>query len=116
MAEIAANLPTLTEQLNQTKPASVVDVSGSQEQLSSVVDERLNLQSVRLDTVSTSVHEAQKTAQDNTEILHNLLVGMEDLGENVKQLREEVNAWGGPEDQEILDDLVKEVPLPSEQP
>ena len=44
-------------------------------------------------------------------MLHDLLVGMENLGENVKQLREEVNAWGGPEEQEILDDLMKEVPM-----
>ena len=44
-------------------------------------------------------------------MLHNLLVGMENLGENVKQLREEVNNWGEPEGQEILDDLMKEVPM-----
>ena len=52
-------------------------------------------------------------------MLQNLLVGMENLGENVKQLREEMNTWGGPEDQEVLDDLMKEVPsIPStpEQP
>ena len=44
---------------------------------------------------------------------------MENLGESVKQLREEVNAWGRPEEQEELDDLMKEVPtIPSssEQP
>ena len=44
---------------------------------------------------------------------------MENLGDNVKQLREEVNNWGQPEGQEILDDLMKEVPMissPPEQP
>ena len=119
MDEIAANLATLTDQLNRFKPASVADVSGSQEQLSSAVDERINLQSLRLDTVSESVQDARKTAQENTEMLHDLLVSMENLGENVKQLREEVNAWGGPEDQEVLNDLMKEVPMvpsTSEQP
>ena len=85
---------------------------GSQELLSSAVEERINLQSARLDTVS----EAQKTAQETAELLHNLLVGMENLGENVKQLREEVNNWGEPEGQEILDDLMKEVPLISSAP
>ena len=40
---------------------------------------------------------------------------MENLGESVKQLREEMNAWGGPEEQEILNDLVKEIPFASEQ-
>ena len=38
---------------------------------------------------------------------------MENLGDNVKQLREEVNAWGEPGDQEILDEIMKEVPLAS---
>ena len=95
MDEIAANLATLTDQLNRFKPASVEDVLGSQEQLSSAVDDRINLQSLRLDTVSESVQDARKTAQENTEMLHDLLVSMENLGENVKQLREEVNVWGG---------------------
>ena len=98
MDEIAANLATLTDQLNRFKPASVEDVSGSQEKLSSAVEDRLNLQSSRIDSVSESTHEAHKTAQENAEMLHNLLVGMENLGESVKQLREEVNAWGWPEE------------------
>ena len=98
MDEIAANLATLTNQLNRFKPASVADVSGSQKQLSSAVDEKINLQSQRIDTVSESTQEVRKTAQKNSEMLHDLLVGMENLGENVKQLREEVNAWGGPDE------------------
>ena len=79
--------------------------------MSSAVDDRLNLQSQRIDSMSESAHEAYKIAQDNVEMLHNLLVGMENLGENVKQLWEEVNAWGEPEEQEVLDDLIKEVPI-----
>ena len=119
MDKIAERLATLTDQLNRFKPVSVEDVSGSQEKLSSVVDDRLNLLSLCIDSVSESVHEVHKTAQENAEMLHNLLVGMENLGDSVKQLREEVNAWGGPEEQEVLDDLMKEVPtIPSssEQP
>ena len=88
MDEIAASLTTLTNQLNRFKPASVAEVSGSQEQLSSAVDEKINLQSQRIDTVSESTQEARKTAQENSEMPHDLLVGMENLGENVKQLRE----------------------------
>ena len=127
MDEIAANLATLTDQLNRFKPASVADVSGSQELLSSAVEEKLNLHSVRLDNVSEIANEAQKTALETSELLHNLLVGMENLGDNVRQLGEKVNAWGGPEDdgwgyteeQEILDELRKNVPVvtsASEQP
>ena len=62
MDEIAVNLATLTDQLNQFKPASVAEVSGSQKLLFSAMEEKLNLQSVRLDTVSEIVSEAQKTA------------------------------------------------------
>ena len=62
MDEIAANLATLTDQLNRFKPASVADVSGSQELLSSAVEEKLKLQSVRLDSVSETVNESQKAA------------------------------------------------------
>ena len=109
--KIAADLATLTEQLNQFKPASTSDVMGSQLLLSSTVEDRLSLQSQRIDTVSESAQQAHKTAQDNAEILHTLLVGMENLGENVKQLREQIVSWEEPGEQEVLDDLLKEVPL-----
>ena len=39
MDKIAADLATLTEQLNRFKPAKEADVKGSQEQLSSAVEE-----------------------------------------------------------------------------
>ena len=94
MTEIAASLATLTDQLNRFKPASVADISGSQKKLTSAVEERLNLQSSRIDTVSEFAHEAHKMVQENAETLHSLLVGIKNLGENVKQLQEEVNAWG----------------------
>ena len=114
MDAIASNLATLTEQLNRFKLAREADVSSSQEKLSSAVEEKINLQSSRIDAVSESAHEAHKTAQDNAELLQTLLVSIENLGENFKQMREEMNTWGGPEDQEILDDLVNEVPdIPS---
>ena len=105
MAEIAANLATLTEQLNRYKPVSVVDVAGGQERLSGAVDARLTLQTQRIDSAVESAHEAQKTAQDNADVLNTLLVGMENLSDNVKQLREEMNTWGGLEEQQILDEL-----------
>ena len=72
-----------------------------------------------MDTVSETAKESQKAALETSELLQNLLVGMENLGDNVKQLREEVNAWGEPEGQEILDELMTEIPIvssASEQP
>ena len=110
MNEIAVNLSTLTTQLNQFKPASADEVAGSQNLLSSAVEEKINLQSVRIDTVSENVKEAQKSALDNAELLQNLLVGIENLGDNVKQLREEMNAWGEPGGHAELNELMQEVP------
>ena len=39
--------------------------------------------------MSESVTKSQKTAQDNAQLMQTLLVGMENLGENVKQLASE---------------------------
>ena len=107
--QIVKGLETLTEQLNSFKPASVVQVEGSQREMSTAVEERLNLQSLRIDAVDESVKRAEKTAADNSEILHNLLVGIENLSENVKQLKEEVRGYGDPEAQGELNALFQEV-------
>ena len=65
----------------------MAEVSGSQKLLSSVVEEKMNLQAALLDTVSETTKESQKAALETSELLQNLLVGMENLGDNVKQLR-----------------------------
>ena len=57
------------------------------------------------------MQKAQKTAVENAEILHNLMVGIENLSENVKQLKEEVRGWEEPEAQAELDELMQEVPV-----
>ena len=91
---------------------------GSQQQLSDAVDGRLNLHSLRIDAVNESVQKAQQTATENAETLHQMLVGIENLGESVKQLREEVRGWEEPVDQaeieqenQELDALMHEVSL-----
>ena len=114
MTEMAENLATLTEQLNRFKPARAEEVASGQAQLSGAVDARLSLQSQRIDSVVETMQEARKTAQDNAEVLNSLLVGMENLSENVKQLREEMNTWAEPEEQQILENLQKEVPVAPE--
>ena len=82
--EISNNLSVLTEQLNKFHPASAASVVDSEAKLSSVMEEKLNLQSNRIDEVSQSVQKAQKVTLDNTEILHDLLIGLENLGDSVK--------------------------------
>ena len=90
VGEIAIDLATLTDQLNQFKPASTVDVTGSEKKISDAVDSQLKLQSLRIDAVDESVQKAQKTATETSETLHDMLVGIENLGESVKQLRAEI--------------------------
>ena len=87
----------------------MVQVEGSQRDISTAVEARLNLQSSRIDAVDESVQRTEKTAAENAEILHNLLVGLENLSENVKQLKEEVRGYGDPEAQEELNALFQEV-------
>ena len=93
MDEIAVNLATLTDQLNRFKPASVAEVSGSQNQLLQDVDVRLQTQAQRIDTVTDSVQKIERDSADNTKLLHDLLISMENLGESLKQIKSEVKAW-----------------------
>ena len=81
-------------------------VQGSQREASAAVEARLNLQSSRIDAVDESVQRTEKAAADNAEILHNLLVGIENLSDNVKQLKEEIHGYGDPEVQKELDEVL----------
>ena len=80
------------------------------------MDGRLNLHSLQIDAINKSVQKAQKTATENAETLHQMLVGIENLGESVKQLRAQVMGWEEPGHQEEieqgnqeLDTLMQEV-------
>ena len=43
--------------------------------------------------MTESVKKAQKIAEENAEFLQGLLNGVENLGENLKQFREEMEGW-----------------------
>ena len=43
-----------------------------------------------MDLVNESVQKAQKTTSDNADMLQNLLIGLENMGENIKHLVEEL--------------------------
>ena len=82
------------------------------------IQQKLGAQDVRIDQLSDSVKQSQKTAQDNAEMLQTILVGMENLGENFKQLQENMDYWQMPENpnveaehQRLNEELLKEVPL-----
>ena len=61
------------------------------------VEARLQVQSLRMDEFSKSVQEARKESASNAETHQTLLVGMENLAENFRQMREDMLQWGNPE-------------------
>ena len=69
--------------------------------------------------MSDVVLESRKDTQTNADTLHNLLVGIENLGENVKNMHEEMIAWqtgyqeAEREYQNMNEALLQEVPLPA---
>ena len=108
--QIAAGLEQLTKQLNDFRPVNVEHVGVAQKQVSENIEQRLNLQSNRIDDVTESVQKAQRAAEENAELLQNLLVGVENMGENLKNFREEFqNAERVYED--VNEELLAEVPL-----
>ena len=90
----------------------------AQQQVTKQFEQRLNLQSSRIDVVTESVQKAQKIAEDNAELPQNLVVGVEDMGENLKKFQEEFqNAEREYEDMndELLTEASLFVPAVSEQ-
>ena len=96
MDEIAGSLERWTKQLKDFRPTSENVVGNVQKQVSSSMDARLNLQSERIDNVNIAVDRAQKIANENSDMLKNLLIGIKNMGENIKQFREEMEEWGNP--------------------
>ena len=65
----AAGLEHLTKQLNDFRPVNVEHVGDAQKQVAEQFEQRLNLQSTRIDAVTESVQKAQKATEDNAELL-----------------------------------------------
>ena len=103
MAEISVGLAALTTQLNQFKSASTHVVAGTQKQMSDAVDHRLNVQSQRMDTLNENVQKAQKISSDNSDLLQGLLIGIENLSENFKQFKSDVESRINPTSQDHMD-------------
>ena len=130
--QVTNELKELTTQLNAFKPASSQNVDTAQKKLSEDFQQQLAIQSkvsedvqqklvaqtVRMDQLSESVNESQKTAQANAELMQTLLVGMENLGEHFKQLQADLEHWKSPayqeaerEYEEMNQNLLQEVSL-----
>ena len=89
-----------------------------QDEVTEDFQQRLVTQSERIDKLSKSVIESQKNIKDTTKTMQPILVGMENLGENFKQLQESLDCWQLPENpeaeaehQRLNAELLKEVSL-----
>ena len=78
--QIAAQLQKLTGQLNQVHLACEENVGEVRKQVSEQSEQRLEMQSNRIDVMNESVKKSQKATEDNAELLQNLLVGIENMG------------------------------------
>ena len=88
--DISAQLTKLTEQLNVFKPASVENVGKGYEKVASDVQQKFDAQQQEIQNLSIVVLETQKAMQTNAETLHSLLTGMENLGENMRNMQEDM--------------------------
>ena len=57
----------------------------------------MTLQSDKMDNLAESVEKRQQTINENVELLQNLLIGVENLGENLKNIHKEMDYWRNPE-------------------
>ena len=66
---------------------------------------------------SATIVESQKEARTNADVLQNLFVGIENLGENFKNMQEEMIAWqtsyqnAEGEYRRMNEELLQEIPL-----
>ena len=94
----------------------------STECLSNSVDARLQVQSLRVNEISNSVREAHKNSADNAETQRDLMIAIENLGDNFQQMKEKMLQWDeleqpmGMEEEKIYNEyvsqLLQEVSLP----
>ena len=74
MNEIATGLEKLTVQLNAFQLVSETALGGMQKQVTEEVNAKIELQGSRIDTLSKSIDNTQKTAVDNSKMMQNLLI------------------------------------------
>ena len=81
---MAAGLEELTRQLNSFKPTSADIVGNLQENQSKEVFQKLLASDQKVDQLTDSLAEQRKTVADSAELLRDLMIGIENLGENIK--------------------------------
>ena len=115
--DLSVQLTSLAEQLNKFNPVSGREVDMGYAKVITDVDKRFAVQQDEIKALSTAILEQQKSLQSNNETLHSVLTGVENLGENVKNLQEEMVTWqteyqeGEAYYDTMNEQLLQEVPL-----
>ena len=76
----------MTRQLNAFKLASAENVGELQKNLSEKVAQQLSIQEQRMGLLSDSLKEQNKSVSDSVGLLKELLIGIENLGDNMKNI------------------------------
>ena len=119
MQEISAQLQTLTDQLSKFNPASVSGVQLHTGEVEQKFQQKFGEQQKEIQNLTEIVLESKKDSQKDADTLHDLLMGVENLGENVKRMQEDMVAWQSSyhdaerEYEEMAEDALREVPLPN---
>ena len=114
VAQVAAGLEELTKQLNTFKLASVEAVGSLQENLLKEVAHKLSGSEQKIEVLTQYVVEQKKIAKDTNELLKDLMMGIENMSDNMKNMQKEMDYWRNPnvlEAEGDLDHLQDEVPL-----
>ena len=91
MTQVAAGLEEMTRQLNSFKPASADVVGDLKENLSKEVTQKRSVWEQKVNQLTESLKEQKKSVVDSAELLRDLMIGFENLGENVKDTQEEMD-------------------------
>ena len=82
--------------------------------LSEKATQQLSIQEQRMELLSNYLEEQNKSVSDSAGLLKDLLIGIENLGDNMKNIQKEMDYWRNPEVMEAeknLERLHDEVPL-----
>ena len=115
---ITAQIQNLSDQLKQFNPASVSGVEVFTGQIETRVQQQLVEQDKKIQTLTDAVLESKKESQSNADTLQSLIVGIENLGDNMKQMQETMLQWQEDINEQeqgqknMEEELLQEVPVP----
>ena len=104
----------MTRQLNSFKPTSADVVGDLKENLSKEVAQKLSDSEQKVNQLSDSLEEQKKSVNNNAGFLRDLMIGIENMEENMKNIQEKMDYWRNPEVMEAEEELEcfhDEVPL-----